>query len=355
MFLTKANTTKIEPMGIMKAYICQHCKSIFGIPKQGLSRLKTVKRSDQKLVFLNRISTPDWFKCPHCEKIIDYHQLILEEQKTNSDEAPFNDLNQIFCFNPLTPKECLYFINSGQLTVEKQISILKFAWHLINNEWEKVSEYQLSQTEIDIMQLLLNFLQKFEDNNNLQIADLLRALARFEEASKELFKVFIFEEGAKAEQLMRAIDLKDRSPFIFTSGYEEDDFAYAWKVRTYRPEVIDESDGEALSPPAFYISNREWWIKILGMLSHNWALIERHKNETVTVFFFQDKDIDSRGEVIDHLDFVSESEAFQKLQKNGFDLLLKCPGPWIGMEPRGPFYDSRSQGKGIYSIEGYWV
>ena len=93
-------------------YCCSNCRLNFGIPKQGLSRLKTVKRSDQKLVFLNRISTPDWFKCPHCEKIIDYHQLILEEQKTNSDEAPFNDLNQIFCFNPLTPKECLYLLGT---------------------------------------------------------------------------------------------------------------------------------------------------------------------------------------------------------------------------------------------------
>lgn len=119
-------------------------------------------------------------------------------------------------------------------------------------------------------------------------------------------------------------------------------------------------------PPLFEIHSDEWWVKVLGMLQHNWALIENH-NKKITVYFFYDLGIQkacssqytiyqlkNRSAVVDSLDFECIKAAELGLQRNGFMKLKDNPGPWIGECPIGNYFDARQNEEGIYSKLGYW-
>lgn len=120
-------------------------------------------------------------------------------------------------------------------------------------------------------------------------------------------------------------------------------------------------------PALFPISSRDWWVKVLGMLQHNWALIEKTDRNFI-VYFFHDEGIAmrflsgytlrqlrNRCAVIDSLEFNSLEEAKSALRLNEFERLAENPGPWDGYQPHGNFYDSRSSEEGIYSKAGYWL
>jgi len=92
----------------------------------------------------------------------------------------------------------------------------------------------------------------------------------------------------------------------------------------------------------------------LGMLCHNWALIEWNSGGSATVYFFQDVPHGDRPAIIDSLDFQSVLEARQGLLNNDFKLLRSYPGPWMGCEPKGFIYDNRSEANKLYSNGKYW-
>jgi hypothetical protein len=125
-----------------------------------------------------------------------------------------------------------------------------------------------------------------------------------------------------------------------------------------------------MSNGKFIIATRDWWVKPIGMLVHNWALIEERSPGTATIYFFHDEgSIRGGGEqpspyrlseiqglvaVVDSLDFQSQADAIARLDGNGFRRLAEYPGPWQGIEPVGDFYDARPYESGIYSKGGYW-
>lgn len=119
-------------------------------------------------------------------------------------------------------------------------------------------------------------------------------------------------------------------------------------------------------PPLFEIHSADWWVKVLGMLQHNWALIET-SNKKTTAYFFHDLGIQrgyskrykiyqlkNRCAVVDSLDFENIKAAELELQKNGFMRLKDNPGPWESGQPNKNFYDAREDEEGIYSKSGYW-
>lgn len=119
------------------------------------------------------------------------------------------------------------------------------------------------------------------------------------------------------------------------------------------------------NPRPFAIKSRTWWLKPISMLCHNWALVEPTPGGSVIVYFFHDLGNAAhprdrlRGRfkmsaIIDSLEFATEAQANRALQCNSFMLLAKNRGPWIGMQPRRPFFDNRHPELGIYSKEGYW-
>ena len=130
---------------------------------------------------------------------------------------------------------------------------------------------------------------------------------------------------------------------------------------------IDKTDFDTSGPPEFFIKSKDWWVKVLGMLQHNWALIEQLEGK-IAIYFFHDmgstkgflndytlKQLKNRCAVVDSLEFNSIDEAKEALYRNGFERLEENPGPWDGYQPYGNFYDARMGEEGIYSKAGHWI
>jgi len=62
------------------------------------------------------------------------------------------------------------------------------------------------------------------------------------------------------------------------------------------------------------IRSQDYWIKIVEMLQHNWALIEENYDKSVRVYFITDA-----STVFDQMDFSSKKEAKLGLRRNGFE------------------------------------
>ncbi len=268
----------------------------------------------------------------------------------------------------VTPKQCLDYLASNVLPQEDEIALRVYAWHLTNDRRTKGGEQQLDESESQNLLALLSHLDIYDLNKVLIRAEILRELGRFEEAALALDHDVPNDMAALAEQIMQAIERKDSAPFMFAPGNRDGDiqFTWAWLSRRHRPEIPEEPQ-TPLDPPVFHISNRDWWVKVLGMLQHNWALLEPHSDGTATVFFFHDQgssfndtgykhhQIKDRAAICDSLDFVSVAAARRALHRNGFDRLKDYPGPWVGCEPSGHFYDARDTEKGVYSKQGHWL
>jgi hypothetical protein len=130
---------------------------------------------------------------------------------------------------------------------------------------------------------------------------------------------------------------------------------------------MNTSEFDPSGPPLFPISSNDWWVKVLEMLQHNWALIEE-RNGKFTVYFFHDEgttkcfpkgytlsQIRNRCAVVDSLEFDSLEGAQDALRRNHFERLEENPGSWDGCQPHGNFYDARGSEEGIYSKAGYWI
>jgi hypothetical protein len=143
-------------------------------------------------------------------------------------------------------------------------------------------------------------------------------------------------------------------------------FTRAWNARHYWPDFPDDLESAMVVPPVIHIGNRDWWVKVLGMCSHNWALVDAQYGCNATVYFFHDRGMhlskspykriqtQGRSAVVDSLVFDSIELAKEAMKQNGFARLLENPGPWFASEPMGHFYDARKTEEGIYSRKGYW-
>ena len=224
--------------------------------------------------------------------------------------------------------------------------------HLVNARRSAPIAPILSPAESNNVYQLLELLKEDDESSVLLRAEIHRELGQFSAAKKELDRDFI--NGAKAEQLMRAVEAGDILPFQFATGGASHDYEYAWEMRRYRPEKVPQAFDE-LDPPIFNIANRNWWVKVLGMLSHNWALMDRSNNGSVVIYFFQDTAYGERPKVVDSLQFDGAIDAMRVMRRNGFVELRRNPGPWVGAEPRGYIWDGRVSGPRIYSEGGYWL
>ena len=97
----------------------------------------------------------------------------------------------------------------------------------------------------------------------------------------------------------------------------------------------------------FTIQNTVFWVKVVGFLQHNWAVIEEVEQNKIKIFFFDDN-----AQVFDELDFELLDDADKALARNGFDLWedednafkANIPKPQQvfsrGKHPNGPIYSS---------------
>lgn len=101
------------------------------------------------------------------------------------------------------------------------------------------------------------------------------------------------------------------------------------------------------------IRSRDYWVKVVGMLEQNWALIETDDDQSaeVRVFFVGDT-----SGVFDEMSFLSGEEATRALRNNGFrryadDRELQS----FIVPPAPPFERSRHPSGAIYSSGRYWI
>jgi hypothetical protein len=95
------------------------------------------------------------------------------------------------------------------------------------------------------------------------------------------------------------------------------------------------------------LKSKEYWVKIVGMLEQNWAIIEL-ENEKTTIYFIHDGSV-----IFDIIEYEKLYEAEYALKKNGFKLYLDNKENFTEFifPPKMPFeYISRP----IYSSGQFW-
>lgn len=351
-------------------------------------------RSDGRMFAPMLPTTPPIIACPHCNEAVKLFELepianfrtyfpgsffsMLKEEKQSDQEQNQEkierEIAEKFQDTPMyeLANSLQYFaiLENNKFEPKVELALRKHALWTHNDELypytvpsrfkerikshtsleDKSIDKSISNAKIN-MQLLADNLDSSQEDELMLKAELMRELGKFEQACLLLDREI--SDGATAEQIIRRAEQKNDRVFLLAEKDDLYDLEYAWTARRYEPEKIA-IPFEELQPPLFKIKNRNWFVKVLGMLTHNWALIEENKDLTATVYFFQDQPEGERPAVIDSLNFADETEAWDALNRNGFELLKTSPGPWMGCEPKGYFYDARSTKNGIYSKEGYW-
>ena len=357
-------------------YECSQCHGLFS--RSSISSGNTLRaryRSDGRMDAPMLPTTPLLSACPHCKTPVfwpktkelakyetyarkyfstsepDPKQLEFEKQQFEL-ETQYKDAPQ---YTEVTATQMAEFLNGLQFSEKHEPTLRMQFWWVFNDERMASGREVLNAEERENLKKLLQLLGQENDSMMLLSAEIYRELGVFLEAKRCLDYDFKDHKAAMAEQLMLAIEKENTLPFRFASSDSQYDYEYAWIERRYSSEDPSKYNFADLKPPVFKISNRDWWVKVLGMLSHNWALIEKNADSTATIYFFQDHAPRERPAIIDSLEFSEEIEAWGALKHNGFTLLKDTPGPWMGDEPKGHFYDARpAAGKGIYSGGTYW-
>ena len=103
-------------------------------------------------------------------------------------------------------------------------------------------------------------------------------------------------------------------------------------------------------PDVISIHSRDFWIKVVDMLQHNWALIEPEGSK-VTIYFLHDL-----GGVFDELTYSSLREAQAALRLNGFRRYDEDPRfAKMCARPEPPFRRAQHPNGPIYSSGRYWT
>ena len=101
---------------------------------------------------------------------------------------------------------------------------------------------------------------------------------------------------------------------------------------------------------AIIIKSTDFWVKVIGMLQQNWAVIDISEGGEVRIYFISDT-----GGIFDVLDFASNADAQNALRKNGFseyssDKKLQS----FLRPPSAPFCHHPHPNGPIYSSGRYW-
>ena len=356
-------------------YECSSCHSLFS--RRSISSGNTLRaryRSDGRMDAPMLPTTPLLSACPHCKTPVfwpktkelakyetyarkyfstsepDSKQLEFEKQQFEL-ETRYKDAQQ---YSEVTATQIAEFLNGLEFSEKHEPTLRMQFWWVSNDERMANGREVLNAEERENLKELLQLLGNDNDSMMLLSSEIYREMGAFLEAKRCLDYDFKDHKAAMAEQLMRAIEEENTLPFRFVSSDSQYDYEYAWIQRRYSSEEPENFNCADLKPPVFKIDNRDWWVKVLGMLLHNWALIECNPEGNATVYFFQDCPHGSRPAIVDSLEFPSVMKARQGLSQNGFQLLKSYPGPWMGCEPKGFILDNRNEQNKIYSNGKYW-
>ena len=317
--------------------------------------------------------TPLVIVCPHCRKVDWLKNLAeigeipgprgfgvpLPEYDLSFDDLPFFDVP--------TGDDYLGFLESVELIHDQELYLRWTYWHLMNDPRRRDPAVQpLGIDEVENLQRLLVLIKSPSESSRLTIAEIHRELGDF--ASCEQMLDFDFSD--ELIPLAQTIYFLQHEKKASVDLVDWDEIAIDWwnarrNPPTYEPEP--EAPFDPSGPPVFEIQSREWWIKVLGMLQHNWALIDEKADGSATVFFFHDGEVGmgcygysraqlkGRYAIVDSLDFESVQIAKEALSRNGFRLHGDEELLGSDVKPQGNFFDARAMEEGVYSRQGHWI
>jgi len=314
--------------------------------------------------------TPFVVVCPHCGKVDWLKNLVevgeipgprgfgvpLPEYDLSFDDLPF--------FNVPTGDDYLDFLESTELINDQELYLRWTYWHLMNDPRRKSSELlPLGIDEVENLQRLLELLKSPSESTRLTIAEIYRELGDFEACEKMLDYDFSQEFISVAVAIYMLQE--EKNPFVGEVHADEMDVV-TWHHHRDQKLLTTIVQLDPSGPPLFEIHSREWWIKVLGMLQHNWALIEEGADGSAAVYFFHDGEagmgcygysraqLKGRYAIVDSLDFESVQLAKEALSRNGFRLYGADELLGSDVKPQGNFFDVRTMEEGIYSTLGNW-
>ena len=371
--------------------IVKRCSKCSGLLKQRTISSGNTRRAkvwtDGEFLAPMLSTTPPLIRCGHCASIIwsqdlekvDSYETYIGYRALSDDKDEYKvrkkELEEKMSIYESTPyyekpsaEELFQYLGSAKLLPDKELVVRLRAWRLGNDIRRNTDEIiPLTINEIKNLKCSLPLLFDQGYASSLVTAEIKRELEDFDGA-RNLILNSHFSDGEEdsAEFILELIEHEDSQVCLITN-----DESREWRIkrrvnkRSKRPLKVRKVNPNG--PPVFNINSRDWWFKVVGMLCHNWALIDVNPNDTVTVYFFQDhassdgydEDYDNqrfatRIPIIDSIDFDDLEDAKYALKNNSFDRLEENPGPWDGAEPEGIFYDNRSNENAIYSNGKYW-
>jgi len=353
-----------------KAFRCSSCSGLFSRVREPLSRArKTIVRSDAKdMSFV--VTT--LVACPRCGQAMDLLSTALRQESVRNERLDPSDqyigqmisaLEAQYEAQPIplsieaTLQQWMDWSKSFDTKYQRAKDVQIQTWHRINDDRERSSGREFSASETQYLESLLRLIENDSDIYLwLAKAEILRELGRFDEAAAALERDLHGEFTARAEQLMVAIEARSRDLFVFESAEDDEDtdFKWAWMLRRYKARATQDLSN-SYEPCVFNISNRDWWVRVQGMSSHEWALIDSNADGSCTAYFFlgdgrstsmQRKDRSKhqvKSAIVDSLTFESIASASKSLNENCFYRLETHNGPWVAHLPEGLFYDARAQ------------
>lgn len=215
----------------------------------------------------------------------------------------------------------------------------------------------LTEQEAENLEKLIPMLDVSTQIGLLAKAEALRELGRFDEciALIDTPEARTESDGYAANILYWA---EQHDPYVRQIREVPWDFVRSgWEQlkKQQPPFEIDPS-----GPPVFKIDSDRWWVKVLGMLQHNWALIEEQPEDGSAIVYFAHDEaptsgrLRSRWAIIDSLEFDCRVSAMLALKLNGFCPVEETSESIYLSAPEGVPYDARATSRRIYSEEGYW-
>ena len=272
-------------------YECESCKRLFerrSISSGNTSRAKF--RSDGQMSAPMLPTTPLLVACPHCKYsifwptakevdsyetydltgIFDAGEMLPESLALRAEKkAKKQKYLDVIRYEQASPQQISEFIQGGRFDSSYELPLRLLFWQRCNDERLEVGRVGLKFDEQENLQKLLLLIDQNTDSHLLLKAEIFRQFGQFSDAVYMLDFDFDDADAARAEQLMLAIARKDTLPFQFVGSDEEYDYETAWRARRYSPEDPTKFNFAELTPSVFKIKNRDWWVKVLGMLCHN--------------------------------------------------------------------------------------
>ncbi len=315
--------------------------------------------------------TPSAVRCPHCHSLLWISSLeeVGEIPGPRGFGVPRPKYDHSFDTYPfienLETDDYLMALRKGGLSKDQEVYLRTMYWRLMNDPRRR-SQFPiaLSVEEQDNLRNILPLVDQIDESSRLIRAEIHRELGEFEECEKALDYDFSSEFIPAAIAIY--IEQEIKNPYvtgIFTDSIDE----AAWYYLRDQLQLKPAGQFDPSGPPIFEIKSRVWWIKVLGMFQHNWALIEEVPDGSAIVYFFHDKgevisfsgysmwQLKGRCAIVDSLEFESIQSAEEGLSRNGFS--LHGVGEMVGsnMKPGGNFFDSRATEEGVYSKNGHWI